>query len=117
MLRTRTALVTLLRLVLALCLAFSPLAQPMAIAALAGPEEMNACPHHARAGMHAAGMLDTQPGECCCKKGSPCHCAMTVALPTSVVASFPPVQSAHPVTVPRLAASVLPAPEPPPPRA
>ncbi|NTV95835.1 MAG: hypothetical protein HGA75_10520 [Thiobacillus sp.] len=112
----RAALHALIRLFLVLGLACSPLAQPMALAALAAPqaESTGGCPHHAKQGL--AGSHQGKPGDCCYKKGTPCHCAMTVALPTSFAPAFEAPSSDHPVSAPRLAASVLPAPEPPPPR-
>ena len=113
----RSFLALLLRLILALGLAFSPLAQPMAMAALADAQPAqgsSGCPHHAQAASADAGQ--PRPGECCYKKGSACHCAMAVALPAATLPAATPSLSDHPVSVPRLSASVLPAPEPPPPR-
>ncbi|TCJ14757.1 hypothetical protein EZJ19_09250 [Parasulfuritortus cantonensis] len=116
--RLRAACLVLLRQFLVLALACSPLAQPMALAAAGeetAPAAMQGCPHHAA--MHVSGADHNKPGECPCKKGSPCHCAMTAALTTAIAATWTRTGSEHPVSVPRLALSVLPAPEPPPPRA
>ena len=43
--------------------------------------------------------------------------AMTIALPVTIALTIAASGSEHPVSVPRLAASLLPSPEPPPPRA
>jgi len=113
----RSTLAILLRLILALGLAFSPLAQPLALAALATPQPAQVeggCPHHAQAAN--ADSSQPRPGECCYKKGAACHCAMAAALPAATLPAPTPSLSDHPVSVPRLSASVLPAPEPPPPR-
>lgn len=116
--RLHAALRRLLHLVLVLGLACSPLAQPMALAALAVPQQqgIGGCPLHAQAGKRLGGLDKLKPGECCCKKGSPCHCAMTIALPVAAVLATAPQASDHPVSVPHLAASTLTPPEPPPPR-
>lgn len=114
----RSFLAILLRLILALSLAFSPLAQPMAMAALADAQPAQVeggCPHHAQAANADSGQ--PRPGDCCYKKGAACHCAMAAALPASTLPAPAATPSDHPVSVPRLSASVLPAPEPPPPRA
>jgi hypothetical protein len=110
-------LTLLLRLILALGLAFSPLAQPLALAALAAPQPAQAeggCHQHSQAGDTDAG--DASPGECCYQKGTVCHCAMALTLPAMSLPSAAPPVSDHPLSVPRLGASILPAPEPPPPR-
>lgn len=115
----RAALLALLRIVLVLGLASAPLGQPMALAALAAPLQdpaASGCPHHARSAQAAAGPFQVKPGECCHKKGSPCHCAMTVALPASGAPALAASTSDHPVSVPHLVTAILPSPEPPPPR-
>lgn len=116
--RIRAAFEALVRLMLVLGLAFSPLAQPMALAALATvpQESMAGCPHHAKSAQLHASPEQPRPGDCCYKKGSPCHCAMTVALPATITLTIEAAASEHPVSAPRLAASLLPTPEPPPPR-
>lgn len=118
--RLRAAVEILLRLVLALGLAFAPLAHALNMATLVVPIQAGAsggCPHHAKSAERPASAEQTQAGECCVKKGSACHCAMALALPTAFVATPSAAGSDHPVSAPRLAASLLPAPEPPPPRA
>ena len=118
----RAAFDVLIRLMLVAGLAYTPLAQSFAMAAMAAPPTMSApqaeaaggCPHHAEAPQ--ASPDQPQPGGCCAKKGAACHCAMTVALPTSALPAAPSTGSEHPVSVPRLTASVLPSPESPPPR-
>lgn len=114
--RIRAAFAALIRLMLVLGLACSPLAQPLAMAAPAAPQQAaaGACPHHAKSAQ--SGPEQPKPGECCFKKGSACHCAMTVALPTSALPVTASASSDHPVSAPRLTSSILPAPEPPPPR-
>jgi len=114
----RAAFEALVRTLLVLGLAFSPLAQPMALAALGSAPQaaMAGCPHHADSMQNNTGPEQPKPGDCCYKKGSPCHCAMTVALPATITLTIEAAASEHPVTAPRLAASLLPTPEPPPPR-
>jgi hypothetical protein len=114
--RIRAAFDALVRLMLVLGLACSPLAQPMAMAALAAPQPETAagCPHHSESAQ--VGSNQSKPGECCYQKGSPCHCAMALALPTSALPATAAAGSDHPVSAPRLIASILPSPEPPPPR-
>lgn len=114
----RAGLDLLLRLTLALGLVFSPLAQPLAMASLATPQPASAggCPHHAKSAQMQAAPEQPKPGECCFKKGSACHCAMAVALPTTTRALPVASGSDHPDSAPRLACSLLPTPEPPPPR-
>lgn len=101
----------LLRLFLTLGLALSPLAHPLAMASLATqqPESVGACPHHAKS-------EQPKPGDCCFSNGTSCHCAMTVALPAPILSLAAQPASDHPLSIPRLAASRLPAQEPPPPR-
>lgn len=112
----RAAFDVLIRLMLVAGLAYTPLAQSFAMAAMAAPpaKAESGCPHHAEAAQAATDQ--PQPGGCCAKKGAACHCAMTVALPTSALPAAPSTGSEHPVSVPRLTASVLPSPESPPPR-
>lgn len=108
-------LAALIRFLLVCGLACAPLAQPMAMAALAAPQADAApsgCPHHAQAAPAPA-----KPGDCCYKKGSPCHCAMALALPTAALPMPAPTLSEPPHSAARLSVSRLPAPEPPPPRA
>jgi hypothetical protein len=112
--RLRALLDTLIRLLLVLGLAVSPLAQPLAMAALMTPAAPQAqadsgCPHHAKA-------AQPKPGDCCFKPGSACHCAMAAALPTAALPAPATGLSDHPVSAPRLTVSRLAAPEPPPPR-
>ena len=116
--RIRAAFEALVRTMLVLGLAFSPLAQPMALAALGStpPAVMAGCPHHAKSMQNQAGSEQPKPGDCCYKMGTPCHCAMTVALPVTLALTIEAAGSEHPVSVPRLVASLLPTPEPPPPR-
>ena len=107
----------LVRVMLVLALAFSPLAHPQAMAAAAPQSKVvSACPHHAKSAQHPSGSNQTKPGECCYKKGSACHCAMAIALPTLAMATLPATLSEHPVSAPRLIASSLTTPETPPPR-
>jgi hypothetical protein len=114
----RNACSALIRSLLIFGLAFLPLSQPMALAALAAPQQASAehCPHH-DVGTQAADEHEAQPGDCCCMNGAPCHCAMTVALTTRFSLMIGAPVSEHPVSAPSLAASVLPSPESPPPRA
>jgi len=117
--RLHATLAAALRAALVLALACSPLGQPMALAALAAPPQEPAaggCTHHAQAAQPAAEPIETAPGGCCCKKGSSCHCAMTVALPTAAALALASPASDHPVAAPQLVAASLPSPEPPPPR-
>ena len=115
----QSAYTSVLRLLLVLSLAFSPLAQPLALAALpdAPAEQADAvCPHHAA----PAGQPDSPPadppGQCCHLKGVPCHCAMALALPTPDLPAPPAQASEHPTSAVLLVSALTPPPEPPPPR-
>lgn len=114
-------LATLFRLLLIAGLVFSPLAQPFALASLATPQQdtppaaSGACPYHA-ATADAGHPSREAPGRCCFKKGSACHCAMSVALPSMALPRPPEATTSHPLSAPLLSASNLPPPEPPPPR-
>lgn len=107
----------LIRLMVVLGLVCSPMAHALAMAAMTAPQTASAsagCPHHAKSAQ--ASPEPAKPGDCCVKKGSACHCAMAVALPTAALPAALSTPSEHPVSVPRLIASILPTPEPPPPR-
>jgi hypothetical protein len=115
--RLPAAFDVLIRLMLVLGLAYTPLAQAFAMAAMTSPQQESAsvCPHHAEAGK--ADSAPSKPGGCCAKKGSACHCAMTLALVSSTLPATSSASSDHPVSAPRLISSAQPAPESPPPRA
>lgn len=115
--RLRARLAVLIRLILALGLACAPLSQPMAMAALVAPAQAAAtagCPHHAQAAK--ADPAPAKPGDCCVKKGSPCHCAMAIALPTAALPMPAPALTEPPLARPAGTVSRLSAPETPPPR-
>lgn len=100
---------------LVLGLVFTPLAQPMSLAATpsssgqAAPM-MAGCHHHAR-------QPPAQSSGCCWNKGHACHCAMAVALPIAAPLSDLQVATfSRPTSFRSMIVTALSPPEPPPPR-
>lgn len=95
--------------VLALGLAFVPVANALNMAAMAVPQEpLPPC--------HAPAKPLPQPDGKCCQTASQCHCAVAVCLPTDAAAhGRAPNPSAHPQTARRFVLGQTGAPETPPP--
>jgi hypothetical protein len=112
----RTLFQLILRQLLVLGLAFTPLAQPISLAAAAAmPASKSAAPMMAGCHHHAHQQPD-ESGGCCWKKGSACHCAMTVALPASPLPDAQFATFARPTSSRTMTVASLSPPEPPPPR-
>jgi len=109
----RTFFHLLLRQMLVLGLVFTPLAQPMSLAAPLSQGQATTT----MAGCHHARQQPAESGGCCWNKGHACHCAMAAALP--VAASLTDLQLAtfsRPTSFRSMIVAALSPPEPPPPR-
>lgn len=104
----RDFLTILLRCVLALGLAFVPVANALNMATIAASQEEHP-PCHAP--------VQQQPDGKCCHAAGQCHCAMSTCLPAAVAAVTPAsTPSDHPQTARLLALGPSSVPETPPPR-
>lgn len=94
--------------VVALGLAFVPVANALNMAAIAAPQQPPSC--------HAPAKPLQHPDGKCCQTAGQCHCAMAVCLPTDFAApGRTPNPSAHPQTACRFAVGQTAVPETPPP--
>jgi hypothetical protein len=108
---TRCFLLLLLRSILALGLAFTPVANALNMSRMATSQEERLPCHE------AAPQQSESADASCCDSGGHCHCAMATCLPAEV-SVVPPafVFPDHPQTVHRLTLGLPPLPDKPPPR-
>lgn len=100
----------LLLIVMIWGLALSPFAHALSLAAaMASPQQEAVSCHQAD--------TERQPiNDCCCHKGTACHCAVSAALPNGQSLAFTQIPAIYPVVSVSFLLHNLPPPEPPPPR-
>ncbi len=120
-----------LQIILALGVAIAPVAHALDMPVLSKPTDAPAgqavtmpC-HSAPASRNdAQAMAAAEPsesdtgdtGNCCCKKGSVCHCAMSIALPATFQSMALSPAHDYDIAFSTFSLGNLPPPEPPPPR-
>jgi hypothetical protein len=92
-------------------LALAPFAHALSMAAAMADAQQEAVSH-----CHQSDSDNAPKGDCCCHKGSVCHCAVPVALPSGLPLTSSPVPAIYTVVSVAFLLHNLPPPEPPPPR-
>jgi hypothetical protein len=92
-------------------LVLAPFAHALSMAAV-----MAASPPEAATHCHQADSEQQPVNDCCCHKGTVCHCAVPAALAGTLPLSFPDVPATYSVVIESFLLHNLPPPEPPPPR-
>lgn len=101
----------LLLTVLVWGLVLAPFAHALSMAASMAASQQEAVPH-----CHQ-GDTGKQPlHDCCCHKGTVCHCAVPIAAPSSLPLACAQIPAIYPVVSESFLLHSLPPPEPPPPR-
>jgi hypothetical protein len=103
------------RLLLLACmvwgLVLAPFAHALGMAATLAASQQEAASH-----CHQPDGDNAPNSDCCCHKGTVCHCAAPVALPGNLPLPVPLVPAIYPVVSESFLLHNLPPPEPPPPR-
>jgi hypothetical protein len=103
------------RLLILVCMTWGLVLAPFAHA-LSMAAAMNASQQQAVSHCHQSDGERPPANDCCCHKGSVCHCAVPVALPSNLSLTLSDVPVIFPVAVESFLLHSLPPPEPPPPR-